>query len=148
MNETTLADYSYLIIDDDQFICDLITNVLRKQGISRIAVAEGGQSAITHIKTGNLPDVIICDLNMPEGDGVEFLHYLAGESFNGGVILVSGTNRAIMNAALRLGDARALDMLGMLPKPFTPDDLIQALSRYNKESRISFKHSVGMESSV
>jgi CheY-like chemotaxis protein len=138
VSRTTLADYSYLIVDDDKFIRDLVSLALRKQGISRIAVAEGGQAAIDHIKVGQIPDIIICDLNMPEVDGVEFLQYLAGASFNGGVILISGTNAVIMRAALKLGDVHALDMLGILPKPFTPDDLIQALSKYDKESRISF----------
>ena len=137
MNAAAIAEYSYLIIDDDKLSRDLIAGVLRKQGVSRIAIADGGKAAADHIKAGGLPDIVICDLNMPEFNGIEFLHYLADSSFNGGIMLVSGTNSVIMNAAKKLGNARALDMLGVLPKPFMPDDLIRPLSMYEKNSRIA-----------
>lgn len=141
-----LTDYSYLVIDDDPFTCDLISSVLRKNGISQIATAENGGAAIKYIKNGQVPDIIICDLNMPEVDGVEFLRFLSEEFFNGGIVLISGTSKTLLNAAHRLGDARSLDMLGLLTKPFTPDDLVQALSKYQRESRVMFASSLRMSS--
>lgn len=138
MSTIELAKYRYLIVDDDQVTCDLITSLLRKIGVAQMTVATGGKAAVEAIKTEELPDIIICDLNMPEFNGIEFLCYLAEAAFNGGIVLISASDTVIMRAALKLGNARALDMIGILPKPFTPDDLIKSISQYDKNSRLSF----------
>ena len=135
---TDIPKYRYLIVDDDKFTCDLITLFLTKKGAAEVMVADDGKNAIEKLQAAStLPDIIICDLNMPNLDGVEFLHYLAEELFTGGIILMSGSDKILLNAVGRLGKAQFLTVLGTLEKPFSPDMLVEFLSQYNDDRQAS-----------
>lgn len=58
-----------LIIDDDQEICRVIGNGLRRQGFE-VATASNGDEGLTAARA-ILPDLILCDLDMPGLDGQE-----------------------------------------------------------------------------
>src|SRR5215510_8699670 len=60
-----------LVVDDDQDIRDALCELLRDEGYEAIAVANG-EEALTYLKGGNLPCVILLDLMMPVMDGWEF----------------------------------------------------------------------------
>lgn len=138
MHIRSFSHYHYLIVDDDQFTCDLIASFLRKNGVTHIKVVNDGKPAIEHLAScAELPDIIICDLNMPTLDGVEFMRYLGQEFFNGGLILISGSDRIILDAASRLGQARFLNIIGMLPKPFVPEALVSHLETYTDSQRVA-----------
>jgi len=138
MSKTDIPNYSYLIIDDDKVTCALIKSLLSRQGASGIEVADNGKTAMKLIKAASrFPDIIICDLNMPDMDGVEFVQYLAHEYFTGGLILTSGSAQNMLNAVRRFGQAWFLNILATLPKPFEPEALLECLARYDKDHRAS-----------
>ncbi len=129
--------YHYMVVDDDQFTRDLISRLLRKQGALNIECADDGKTAIARIHdTRRFPDIIICDLNMPDMDGVEFVNYLAEEMFTGGLILISGSDKVILNAVSRLGKAYFLSILGTLSKPFSPDQMMQFIAAYDPSRKM------------
>jgi len=65
------ATQRVLVVDDDQDIRDALCELLRDEGYEAIAVANG-EEALTYLKAGNLPCVILLDLMMPVMDGWEF----------------------------------------------------------------------------
>jgi signal transduction histidine kinase len=64
-----------LVVDDSRVIRHLVLGVLRKRGWE-VREAEGGGQALA-IVAGWRPDVVVCDLNMPEMDGTQVVSRLA-----------------------------------------------------------------------
>lgn len=60
-----------LIADDDASVRRLIELVLRKDGY-RLTFAADGLQALEHLQS-QTPDLVICDLHMPEVDGFQLL---------------------------------------------------------------------------
>jgi CheY-like chemotaxis protein len=68
-----------LLVDDDVDDCELLEETLREVGITlTINVVHDGPAAFEFLKNldGNLPKVIILDVNMPMMNGMEFLSKL------------------------------------------------------------------------
>jgi DNA-binding response OmpR family regulator len=73
------------------------------------------------------PDAVALDLGMPGMDGVELLRFLAGASFGGPVLIISGFDRRVLDSAFRLGQALGLRMVGPLEKPTRLEELEEVL---------------------
>jgi DNA-binding response OmpR family regulator len=63
------------------------------------------------------PQVIILDLAMPEVDGVEILRFLADAACQASILIFSGLEPRVLEAAGRLAGARGLKIAGVLSKP-------------------------------
>jgi len=106
-----------LLLDDDQFMLGVQARMLRSMGYSMIGTAGSGLSALTMLQRDpHAVDVIICDLNMPGMDGIEFLQKLGASPFRGNVILLSGQGLRIMHTVQKLLGQDVL-ILGALEKP-------------------------------
>jgi signal transduction histidine kinase len=64
-----------LVVDDSRVIRHMVVATLRKNGWE-VQEAEGGPQALAML-VGWRPDVVVCDLNMPEMDGTEVVSRLA-----------------------------------------------------------------------
>lgn len=107
-----------LIIDDDPIQCQLLASVLRKRSITRILTAADGAAAKQLVDAhGAGIDLILCDLNMPNFDGIEFLAYLDGHATRSKLIIISGAAAPIIRAADGLARTYRLDYRGFLLKP-------------------------------
>ena len=76
---------SVLVVDDNKFTLNTVSKALNNFGIENVNTAADGRMALDLLHQAHA-DVVICDLNMPEMDGIEFLRHLADNSFRGGVI--------------------------------------------------------------
>ena len=74
-----------------------------------------------------MPDAVAVDLCVPGADGIEIIRLLAEEKYRGPVIIVSGLDQRILDAALRLGEAMGLNMAEPLAKPFRLEELADRL---------------------
>lgn len=75
------------------------------------------------------PDVAIIDLVMGEVDGLEVLRRIAECGCGVAVIIASGQEGRVLDAARRFADASGLSYLGTLPKPFRRSQLLDLLTR-------------------
>ncbi|MDK1286471.1 EAL domain-containing response regulator [Pseudoalteromonas umbrosa] len=122
-----------LVIDDDDFIHDMLTHEFNQLGVENIQVEISGVNALKRIKNGECFDLIIIDLIMPDMDGVEVLRHLSEYSFKGAVILLSGQDQRILDTTAALAGAQHIRVLGAIPKPITIEVLNQKLNRLFEE---------------
>ena len=119
---------SALVIDDESFSQALLRKRLEQLSIGNVAVADNGFSALRLIDSqAQDPDLVICDLFMPEMDGIELLAELAKRDYRGGLILVTGVNLNTLMLAYELAVLKNLKVLGSFTKPVPLEALSQAL---------------------
>jgi EAL domain-containing protein (putative c-di-GMP-specific phosphodiesterase class I)/ActR/RegA family two-component response regulator len=113
-----------LLVDDDAFMLGLQARMLRSMGYRQVDAFGNAQTALTALQDGSRDsDVIVCDLNMPGMDGVEFLQALNARGRVVGVILLSGEGARIMHTVQKLLGGGCLTVLGSLEKPAQPESL-------------------------
>src|SRR3954447_2020239 len=120
-----------LIIDDDAFCLSLLSGQLKRLGIVDISCFERAREALAALPaSGDGNCLILCDLQMPEMDGIELIRQLGRVGYTGSLVLVSGEDMRILQTAERLASAHRLNVLGVLQKPVAHDRLREVLRRY------------------
>jgi EAL domain-containing protein (putative c-di-GMP-specific phosphodiesterase class I)/AmiR/NasT family two-component response regulator len=121
-----------LALDDEPFMLKLIAKMLATLGYTSVATCDGGNAALELIANpDNSPDLILLDLNMPEMDGLEFVRHLVERHYIGSVILVSGEDERMQQAAEKLARAHKITVLGHLHKPATPAGLAELIGKWS-----------------
>jgi EAL domain-containing protein (putative c-di-GMP-specific phosphodiesterase class I)/CheY-like chemotaxis protein len=84
------------------------------------------------------PTHIFLDLVMPEVDGVEMLRFLAGDLSAARIVIMSGFDARVVEAARRIGTERGLDIAATVQKPLRAAELRQLLeSLHTDEDTVS-----------
>lgn len=107
-----------LVIDDEMSIRMLLENFLSKT--YTVVTRNDGQEGLQYLEEGNMPDLIVADIQMPNLDGYEFIKNVRASGFfkNIPVIMLSGIESSNERVkCLKLG---ADDYL---VKPFNPEEL-------------------------
>lgn len=114
-----------LIVDDEASIRDFLNTVAHKLGFEVFTIGNAGEfsGAVEEFR----PTAIILDLNMPGSDGIELLRHLAEQESEAQVLVISGEDIRVLNAAERLGSSQGLNIAGALQKPVLLPDLEAAL---------------------
>ena len=79
-----------LVCDDERSICEMLDIALRRDG-HRVETVNSGQAAKNKID-GNLYDLIITDIKMPNIDGIEVLRHAHRVSPDSPVILITAVD--------------------------------------------------------
>ena len=91
MTEQDIKDFSYLIVDDDDFSLQVMASVLAGLGGSRIQTAQDGAVAY-QLAQQQRPDFVLLDIYMPGLDGWALLDHLRQLLPKVVVIMVTGSN--------------------------------------------------------
>ncbi len=132
----SLANLNVLIIEDDDFQRRILSEILRSLGIENLAQASNGRQAleIIHSRNSDLINVALCDLNMPEMDGMEFLRHLGEEKQNIAVILTSALSGKLLSSVGRMTRLYGIKLLGTMEKPVLLSDLEALLLKYEVQT--------------
>ena len=138
-----------LIIDDDPILRAISQSYFAALGTKSIFVAGNGRKALQIITDqGGEIDFILCDLNMPELDGLEFLRHLKDQSYRGSIGIVSGEDMSVIETAGRLAKTYQLNIAGMVQKPLCKpafDELIGKAAKCLEEKTASKRRPVTPE---
>lgn len=127
---------SILVVDDDQSLTLVLSEVLQSAGYKAV-VAHDGFKAIAACKV-RTPDVIILDINMPLMGGVEVMNRLRADEKTRDVPLIFLGNREQTNKAMQLADDDLSDY-DIVLKPFDPRELISRVKGQLKQKELREK---------
>jgi two-component system chemotaxis response regulator CheY len=110
-----------LIVDDSSVMRKIVERSLRQAGIELEKVLEAGNGAEALAVLGTEKvDLILCDINMPVMDGLEFVKQLPSIENAKGIPVVMITTEGSENHVVQALSAGAR---GYIRKPFTPDQV-------------------------
>lgn len=126
-------NYKIVVIDDEKRLLENIGAILTKKGF-QVALAENGRVGLEVIEKEN-PDLILCDVKMPELTGFEVLKVIRTQMNldTPFIFLTSKAEREDIRAGMELG---ADDYI---TKPFTMQELIASVElRLEKYKKIEY----------
>lgn len=119
-------DIKVLVIDDERIVRDIVQRWLEREGF-RVDVAENGRIGI-QMQRDEPADVVICDLIMPEQEGMETISQFRKEFPSVGVIAISGGGQIDPSAYLNV--AGQLGAWKMFTKPLPMEKLVKAIREW------------------
>jgi two-component system chemotaxis response regulator CheY len=116
-----MDEMSALIIDDSSVMRKIVERSLRQAGVNLAKVFEAGNGAeALTVLADNRVNLILCDINMPVMDGLEFVKQLAGVENAKGVPVVMITTEGSESHVVQ---ALSCGAKGYIRKPFTADQV-------------------------
>lgn len=110
-----------LIVDDSSVMRKIVERSLRQAGVELESVSEAanGAEALAALQSTAV-DLILCDINMPVMDGLEFVSQIGTVESAKGVPIVMITTEG---SESRVVQALSAGARGYIRKPFTPDQV-------------------------
>jgi len=109
---------SVLIVEDEPMMRSFLKRTLSAE--YDIITEENGKYALEWLYKGNLPDLLIVDLQMPEMDGFDFVEYIRRSGFFNRLPIIVLSSRDSVDDRLKCFEFGANDYL---IKPFNPKEL-------------------------
>jgi EAL domain-containing protein (putative c-di-GMP-specific phosphodiesterase class I)/CheY-like chemotaxis protein len=127
-----------LVVDDDPFVRSALAVMLGHLTSKEVVVCASAEEALTAVGrfTEAEPlDAVVCDLRMPQVDGVTFIRRLAEAQYRGAVIVVSVADVRLRQSVERLARSLGLQVVASLAKPASSGQLASALARVQEGLR-------------
>ncbi len=121
-----------LVIEDDPASLELVKYLLVRGGHNVLEAMDGVSGLRTALEQG--PDLVLCDLQLPEMDGLELMRQLRAHPQWRAVPTVAVTAYSMpgdREATLAVGFS------GYISKPITPDTFLRHIDSYLPESQRS-----------
>ena len=113
-----------LTVDDSRTMRDMLRLSLEAAGF-RVVQAEDGVHGL-EVLSGEMPDVIVTDINMPRMDGFGFIEAVRQDDARRGTPVLVLTTEVDAEKKSR---AKAAGATGWIVKPFDPVKLVDAIRR-------------------
>jgi len=110
-----------LIVDDSSVMRKIVARSLQQAGLdlTQVLDAGNGAEALAVVRQEKV-DLILCDINMPIMDGLEFVKQLSGLENAHGVPVVMITTEG---SEAHVRQALSSGARGYIRKPFTPEQV-------------------------
>ncbi len=87
--EYDLSSSKLLLVDDDTFLTEVLTIQLQKEGIGEI-LSSGNIGDTKTLLTEFRPDILLLDVNLPDGSGIDLCDFLRQAGFEKPIIMLTG----------------------------------------------------------
>lgn len=114
----TGAARTLLVVDDEAAIQKILTHYFKDS--FAVVTCNNGREALAWLYSGNFPDCIVADVNMPVLNGMDFLKEIKTSGLYGNVPLVFLSGNDSSDTRIACLEAGADDFL---IKPFNPREL-------------------------
>ena len=132
-----LSSYTILVVEDHDFQRRMTLRLLKDLGAETLLEAANGREALKLLTDRGEPvDIILCDLDMPEMDGVEFISHVAEDQLAQAVAVISAMEISILNTVETMAKAYGLQVLGAISKPLNLQELTSCISRFQPKENV------------
>lgn len=111
-----------LVVDDEEIIANTVAEILNRNGFQAVAIYRA-REAIQQARR-SCPDIVLCDVVMPDVNGVDAAIAIQQACPNTRIVLFSG--QAATSALLSRARAQGYDF-DLLAKPVHPRELLRKL---------------------
>ncbi len=130
----TLADCTVMVVEDHEFQRRTTLQILANLGAGELLEAADGEGALALLGGEPRPDIVVCDLDMPGMDGVEFLRHVSELRSGTAIVIASGLDDSVLRSAEATARGYGLEVLGAIRKPLTARRLLQAVGLHRPAS--------------
>ena len=113
-----------LVVDDSSTVRRNVSIVLQRAGFA-MAEATDGLEGLAMVDRNRNIDMVICDINMPNMNGLEMVEKIKGKPENKSLPILMLTTEGQIALIKRAKQAGAV---GWIVKPFNPTQLVQTVS--------------------
>lgn len=118
--ESNFEDYTILVVDDEEDLRDIIADYLEDEGFNVLTAASGSEAF--EIVQKQMVHLIVSDINMPDGNGVELLNSIKKDNPEKPVLLfITGFADVTVEEAYDIGAA------AIFAKPVDFEKLIEVI---------------------
>jgi len=114
-----------LVVDDSSTVRNEVGDFLKKNGLD-VAYAVDGRDGLTKLKADSAIKLIVCDVNMPNMDGLTMAEKVRGELGNAAVNIVMLTTE---NSPAMKERGKAAGIKGWIVKPFNGDAVLGSFKK-------------------
>lgn len=123
-----------LIVDDEADVRALFSDIAEECGY--VVAEASNRDQFVAVYHDFEPTLVLLDLTMPGGDGVELLRDMAALGCRARIVLASGQDRRVLTTAERLGRSVGLTMHTALQKPIAVTELEEVLEHVRSTAPI------------
>ncbi len=116
-----------IVVEDNIVYCEFVCNMLAREGF-RTVQAYHLSTAKKHLQQASDKDIVVSDLRLPDGDGIDLLRWMRKEGMTQPLIIM--TNYAEVHTAV---ESMKLGSLDYIPKQLVEDKLIPLIRSILKE---------------
>jgi DNA-binding response OmpR family regulator len=118
MNISNAKDIKILVVEDDQYMQAILEEFLSAN--YEVDIRSNGMDALAFLQNGNVPDLIIADLNTPKLNGLALIEQVKSSDFFNTIpiIILSGEESSVKR--IQCLNSGADDFV---VKPFNPAEL-------------------------
>ncbi len=137
-SNSNVPPFQAMILEDHDFQRKIGAHVLKTCGAAEVLEAANGSDAIALLDARQNPlDIMVCDLNMPGMDGLEFLRHIGLRQNSVSVILASGMEASILRAAEMMARSYGVRIIGAVEKPLSEGKLMPLVLRHFSQHLVS-----------
>ncbi len=116
-----------LIVDDEEDLCWLLVNTLQSKRYN-VSVANGIIKGMACLKKES-PDLVLLDLKLPDGDGMDMLPEIKAAAPRAVVVIVSAYGSEEKRA-----EAKDKGVHGFIDKPFTGERILETIAQFQERN--------------
>lgn len=124
-----------LIVDDEPKTRDTLKKLIQLERDHNVILAGTGNSAISILKEGiEEVDLVITDMYMPQGTGLDLITYIKQNKLDIDVILISGGSRSDDNLGVdddhMITTAQKFGHATFIKKPFKLEEILEKIDSF------------------
>ena len=129
------AGLRFLVVEDHALQRQMLVMALRRLGAVYVEEAAEGHTALERLRM-DWPgiDILICDLDMPQMDGMALMRHLCACVRQPSLIVISALDQGLLSSVETMARAYGIRLLGTLGKPATPDGLQALVLGHGKDA--------------